>query len=164
MISLSLAEHAGWFEASGVTGKCLSFITQQIPAKERYYIQPKNKWIIRDSHLLTVARLGFLQDGYLHYEDLPMKIQTILQQVRETWDKEDAKYTNAFRPAPPSQSVSNVSAYATLHLQPDTPFDIVEAVWRHLARVHHPDKGGDAESFMRYHEAYKLIKEACQTS
>lgn len=164
MISLTLAAHGGWFEATGVTGKCLSFVTQQIPARERYYVQSQNKWIIRDEHLLTVARLGFLQDGNLHYEGLPIKIRTILQQVQETWKKEDAKYTNAFRPTPVTPPVSVASAYVTLHLQPDAPFDIVEATWRYLARKHHPDKGGDANLFMMYHEAYKSIKDACQTS
>ena len=59
----------------------------------------------------------------------------------------------------PSHSMVLRDAYTTLHLLPSAPSSTVSAVWRSLARVSHPDQGGDPEAFRRYSEAYSLIKD-----
>jgi hypothetical protein len=53
---------------------------------------------------------------------------------------------------------SGIDDYATLYLLPSAPPSIVDVVWRTLARMHHPDRGGDEEIFKRLNVAYQKIK------
>lgn len=48
--------------------------------------------------------------------------------------------------------------YAILHLRPSAPMVIVTAVYRALVKLHHPDHGGDEETFKRLSAAYQRIK------
>jgi DnaJ-class molecular chaperone len=48
--------------------------------------------------------------------------------------------------------------YAVLYLHRDAPVNIVEIVWRALAKLHHPDRGGDEETFKKISAAYQRIK------
>lgn len=47
--------------------------------------------------------------------------------------------------------------YAVLHLRPTAPQAIIRAAWRELARMLHPDQGGDPEEFLRAKEAYEYL-------
>eukprot|EP00980_Cylindrotheca_fusiformis_P003403 scaffold758_cov104-Cylindrotheca_fusiformis.AAC.2 len=61
----------------------------------------------------------------------------------------------------PSSSIpaqkSNESPYEILGLQPPVSFAEVKKAYRKLARLHHPDKGGSAESFERISRAYQAL-------
>lgn len=48
-----------------------------------------------------------------------------------------------------------VSAFETLGLPETATPEEVKARWRELASEHHPDKGGDAEKFDEYRQAYE---------
>ncbi|NJL54363.1 J domain-containing protein [bacterium] len=49
--------------------------------------------------------------------------------------------------------------YAVLHLRPTAPPAIIKAAWRELAKILHPDAGGDPKEFVRVKAAYdKLTK------
>lgn len=50
-----------------------------------------------------------------------------------------------------------VSAYRTLELQFGASSDEVKRSWRRLVRVHHPDIGGKAATFLLIQEAYEFI-------
>ena len=50
--------------------------------------------------------------------------------------------------------------FQLLYLQPNAPEVIIDVVWRRLASMYHPDKGGDPEDFKRLLAAYQRIKEA----
>lgn len=50
-----------------------------------------------------------------------------------------------------------VDPYAVLHLRPTAPQAIIRAAWRELARMLHPDQGGDPEEFLRAKEAYEYL-------
>lgn len=50
--------------------------------------------------------------------------------------------------------------FKLLYLQPDAPEVIIDVVWRRLAAMYHPDKGGDPEDFKRLSAAYHRIKES----
>lgn len=51
--------------------------------------------------------------------------------------------------------------FETLGLPPTATTEEVKAKWKSLASQHHPDKGGDAETFQLMREAYsKAIKQA----
>lgn len=52
------------------------------------------------------------------------------------------------------------SAFGVLGLSPEATVDAVKARWRELARQHHPDKGGDAETFHKFRQAYMTALQA----
>lgn len=56
-----------------------------------------------------------------------------------------------------------MNAFETLGLPESATPDEVKARWRELASEHHPDKGGDGETFDEYRKAYeKALVEASQ--
>jgi len=46
-----------------------------------------------------------------------------------------------------------------LHVQPDAPLEVVEAAYRALSKIYHPDLGGDAEKMRELNEAVKEARE-----
>ena len=42
-----------------------------------------------------------------------------------------------------------------LGVNPDVDADTLKSIWRHLAKVSHPDHGGNVNDFLRYREAYE---------
>lgn len=61
----------------------------------------------------------------------------------------------ATMPVMPSEVVQ---AFAALHLTPDAPVTAVQAVYRALARQHHPDAGGDELTMKRLNAVYELAR------
>lgn len=57
--------------------------------------------------------------------------------------------------------VSLTPAYATLHLLPTAPLELVKAAYRCLARINHPDVGGDTRSMQQLNIAYAYITQHC---
>lgn len=49
----------------------------------------------------------------------------------------------------------STTPFEELGLSPEATEAEVRAKWRELASQHHPDKGGNAENFRRYHTAYE---------
>jgi hypothetical protein len=48
--------------------------------------------------------------------------------------------------------------FAVLHLLPSAPPDLIEGAYRILARLHHPDVGGDPEAMRALNEARDALK------
>lgn len=51
-----------------------------------------------------------------------------------------------------------LEAFSTLYLIPSAPRAIIDAVWKQLAKMYHPDRGGDAELFRKYKDAYNIVR------
>jgi hypothetical protein len=49
--------------------------------------------------------------------------------------------------------------YRELHLLPSAPVPLIHAAYRTLARLHHPDAGGDVTTMQRLNAAYDRLKE-----
>jgi hypothetical protein len=49
------------------------------------------------------------------------------------------------------------SALVVLHLRPTAPPELVDAAYRCLARLHHPDRGGDHDAMLALNQAYDAI-------
>jgi len=49
--------------------------------------------------------------------------------------------------------------YRVLGVAEDCSTEVLVAVYRHLAKVHHPDKGGSAERFQEIQAAYDLLRD-----
>lgn len=50
--------------------------------------------------------------------------------------------------------------FEILEVQPTASIEVIEASFKRLARIHHPDAGGDPQEFMKIREAYERGKEA----
>lgn len=48
--------------------------------------------------------------------------------------------------------------YRVLHLLPTAPVELIETAYRTLARLHHPDRGGDVLAMQRVNAAYASLK------
>jgi len=47
--------------------------------------------------------------------------------------------------------------YARLHLLPDAPPELIKVAYRELAKLNHPDKGGDTARMQELNEAFRLL-------
>lgn len=52
-----------------------------------------------------------------------------------------------------------MTLYEELELTPDCSFDDIKHQYRTLARIHHPDLGGDEEKFKRIKFAYEILSD-----
>ena len=50
--------------------------------------------------------------------------------------------------------------YLELELPNDADEEEIKLKYRHLANIHHPDKGGDEEKFKRIKEAYEILSDS----
>lgn len=60
------------------------------------------------------------------------------------------------RPPPRLKPVSN--AFSVLYVTSNAPPEVIKAVYRTLASIHHPDKGGDTAVMQQINEAYNELK------
>ncbi len=63
--------------------------------------------------------------------------------------------TNFSRPNP---SPSAPDEYRTLHLLPSAPQELVEAAYKCLSRLYHPDRGGDTQKMQALNAAVSVIR------
>jgi hypothetical protein len=124
---------------------------QQMHEYIRFNIRPLSHrryedgcWIVHLSHLIAVVALGE-KYGFVDYSALPDELQLNLVMGK-------------------SKTVikSEYSPFAVMHLLPTAPSAIVDAVYRALAKIHHPDVGGDEETFKTIVEAYDRIKQSAE--
>ncbi len=57
----------------------------------------------------------------------------------------------------PGPLVPLTNAYATLHLLPTAPPELIKAAYRCLALMNHPDRGGNTESMQQINSAYAQL-------
>lgn len=108
-------------------------------------------WYVHYSMLVPLAKLAWEKLGSVDYSELPDPVKERIIIESKTWT----------RGQPPIQSavskLQKIEAYRRLYLVPDAPPDLVKAVYRHLAKVHHPDCGGDSKEFAELTEAFETI-------
>lgn len=134
----------------GLTKALRSYIQYSVRSSHRYF--ENGKWHVHRSQVLAVTELGYGQVSHVDYSALDEDLQIKIAQAKTSWVR------GGHEPVFLTQKSTRESALRTLHLQPDAPDSVVKAVWRHLAATHHPDKGGDAEKFKLYLEAYNTLK------
>jgi len=95
------------------------------------------------------------------------QLRWMREEIRDRLYDEGAWYTSKKHvedlnrlgdPAPEDTTPGVFDDYAILYLRSDAPMPIVDAVWRTLAKLHHPDVGGEEETFKRVLAAYNRIK------
>ncbi|EGQ63984.1 hypothetical protein GGI1_22756, partial [Acidithiobacillus sp. GGI-221] len=54
-------------------------------------------------------------------------------------------------------TVNIVEAAEILNIQPDAAHMVVKAAWHALAKLHHPDQGGDTAAMQKINEAHNYM-------
>jgi hypothetical protein len=136
-----------------------SWIQYDVPTEYRYYDAEEDigHWYIHRKHLISVIELAYKRSGHVDYSALDDYLQIEVARAKEGWSVNKQNRTRGTQTN--TSPLILRDAYATLHLLPSASIGIVTAVWRSLAKDTHPDRGGDAELFRRYSEAFSKIKE-----
>lgn len=125
-----------------------------VPLEHRYYDKDEDdgNWYIHEDYLISAIELAYKR-SWVDYSELSDYIQMQVAKEKENWRvSQKAKYIR------PSSSTILRDAYTRLHLLPSAPSNVIHAAWHALAKVYHPDRGGDSEEFRKYSEAYETIK------
>ncbi len=130
----------------GVSGPVKSFLTFKVqPQTHRYYDAEKGLYALHVDHLVDLVKIGEFHLGFVDYSDLGVDLQMYIAQGKSGRSQK--------------KTIPQDDPFAVMHLLPSAPQSIIEAAWKALAKLHHPDMGGDEETFKRIADAYSRIKE-----
>jgi hypothetical protein len=113
----------------------------------RRWIPEDRVWAIR---IAAFSRVHELLET--HFPGMEMKVaQDAADMIREQYESTIERpmlksYPNSWGP------------YRELYLNDDAPECVVSAAYKALARVYHPDLGGDGETMSRINQAYEEIR------
>ncbi len=104
-----------------------------IPAPGREYLPGERAWLI--------------SPGWVH---------SALDTLR--WYFDEVQLIEHDQPSTPTPIRKTDQDFATLYLLPGAPAEIIRAVYRELARLHHPDKGGQTAKMQAINAAYQTLQ------
>ncbi len=117
-------------------------IRRLVPADRLDYDPLRKVWRIRGVYWLSLKRA--LEDlGYGRVRE---------HQSRAAYEQSNPEAAGA------TLAVHSHEAFETLFLLPGAPDSVVEAAYRALAKIYHPDMGGDPKRMMELNEARAAIK------
>ena len=146
-----------FYKLTRIPKDALEWLKYEVPSEYRYYDSKdgqRGHWYIHEKHLLSVIELAYKQLGHVDYSSLSDYIQAEIAKAAGNWQVNRQKTSGVFS----APSMSLVDAYSTLHLNSSASFGLVSSAWKYLARETHPDRGGNAELFRKYSEAFERIK------
>ncbi len=117
-----------------------------IHASARSYDPQSRQW-----HIDVDAQTEF--DRWLTY------LVTVLG-ARLEWQPADAAKEERRHQWPPAgyrKQPTREELLKRLHLLPDAPPELIKAAYRELAKLNHPDKGGDTARMQELNEAFRLL-------
>ena len=109
-------------------------LKRQVPSHSRVYAPDEKTWTVTADYAARAVRLLLAEYPYALVERPRTSVQP-----------------NSIRPTD--------HALAELHLLPSAPPELIEIAYRTLARLHHPDVGGDAETMKRLNAARDLLRD-----
>lgn len=128
----------------------LSYIQYNIkPASYRRWNPDKKRWDIHKRKLLVAVSMGKRFFDHVDYGSLPEELQILIVK--------HIKY-HAGEFAGLHRSLEDEDPYRTLHLLPSAPWEVIQAAYKALAFLFHPDRGGDQDQFRNVDRAYQQLK------
>lgn len=73
-------------------------------------------------------------------------------------DQWASSFGHSFENSESVKAIFGMDAYTTLGLTPSASDREIQLAYRRLARVHHPDKGGNQVEFQKITDAYNMVK------
>lgn len=136
-MKISLHSNTSFFVVTDFGKKVSDYVRFSIPPKDRKY--DEGKWVVLLTHLPAVVAIGE-KYSFVDYSALPYEMQLGLAQSKRI----------------PIEKESN--PFTVMHLLPTAPSAIVDAVYRALVKLHHPDVGGNEDTMRGIIDAYNRIK------
>lgn len=140
-----------FYRVRGTNKALIDYLKYSVKSTLRYY--EDGAWYVHISQILALTQLAYSTFGHVNYAVLPLEVQMQIAEEKNGWRRGEPKPPEWRQP----EGVTRAQAYETLHLTPDAPEFILKAVWRALVKEHHPDKGGDEQTFKKYSAAYEKI-------
>jgi hypothetical protein len=128
-----------------------------IPSTDREYDGETKMWTFPGRYYECIKHLVETFFGNSYIDSAADKVS---ERQNTAWrDKFDSF---AYQPPPRADqstaSATSRTAYATLFVTEDAPPEIIRAAFRTLAKMHHPDQGGDADKMTEVNAAYQKLK------
>lgn len=79
------------------------------------------------------------------------------EQIRRRREEENRRATQHRRNSEANTEKQIIRLYAVLGINPTTDINVIKKAYRHKAKQHHPDMGGDKLSFTNVNRAYEMI-------
>lgn len=117
-----------------------------IPSSGRRWLADDKLW--RVEKLFEFRLLSLLKEFFDTVERVPLSELSGAASGR-----------SGYRPGANGGADSLRQDYATLHLLPSAPAEVVKAVYRTLAKLKHPDAGGTTADMQHINAAYERIDE-----
>lgn len=122
----------------------VDYIRRFVPGTHKF-CDENGSWHIDLKYIVSVGQIQLAEHGNISFAGIPEYEKGQLEEYVTKLIKRKSKTT------------LSSDAHSILHLLPNAPRLIVDAVWKALAKLHHPDRGGDMETFKKYQEAYDKI-------
>lgn len=123
---------------------------KRLPAAWRQYDGDEQAWWIYGAGLREIAERE-------HWPELAAALAEI-DGAEAQRERVHARRRSSKAPADPLVPPATRQAFDVLYLQPSAPPDVVQAVYRVLARSAHPDAGGDHERMKAINLAYERAR------
>jgi len=129
----------------------------------------RGRWAVRAAFALYGPRAAewLNEDPLRVVEELGRRVEQLDRRQgpdpkqRQAQGQQRRKGTRTANNSPGTQtgfsSGPRAQALKLLGLTPDATPEAIKRAYRHLAKAHHPDLGGDAEAFHRLEAAYRLL-------
>ena len=121
---------------------CVSTLKSFIPAGLRGYTPATRKWFIDEDATDQMRR-------WISYAE------TMIGARVEWQTSSDRKREKPPEPPPAKPKASD--PHTTLWLLPGAPAELIKQAYRVLAKLNHPDHGGDTEAMQRINDAYRRL-------
>jgi hypothetical protein len=131
------------------------FVTElkvTIPPFARKWVPDRKVWTVTEAYATAAVQL---LHQYFTVIDLREDKTKEQREQRERQQQEQQRQQQQERER---RSSYGHSPYAALHLQPTAPPELIHSAWRCLAKLYHPDRGGDLTMMQRINRAYEELK------
>jgi hypothetical protein len=131
-----------------------------IPSQFRDYTG-NGLWAIDPRYFSCALALykHFFGDGYIDSTNGVAEPQVSDWKERwEVWKTTSNKRGEKENPRQPPRSSQSSNAFSVLYVTSNAPPEVIKAVYRTLASIHHPDKGGDLAVMQQINAAYEELK------
>ena len=142
-----LPREPGWVELYCGSDKLLAAVKQSIARSAKRYDYDKRLWLVHHTWLAWLVSSARRYGLQVDYSRLPNAWQLMIAGAQVPVED-------------PNVMIIDEAPYAILHVSPDAPTEVVHAAYRALAQLHHPDKGGNADTFRKISEARDSILKA----
>lgn len=142
-----------------------------VPPAARVYDRSAKNWVISavaaaelESYLAMMSeRFGaavFVVTAGEERQDRGRRQYSSDDRSNEGWEDEQRRRRQERPTAPDRRDEMSVRlACATLFVADDAPLEVVRGAYRALAKIYHPDRGGDAGSMRLINRAYEVLAE-----